>query len=94
MPCNLKVCIVLSIFLIVFNLAYSVFSLKVWKDYTESFYFYSQLVKENTLLMKEVYEKINYRRLMEYAKRHGFEDVSPKDVKGILEIYLTSEKSE
>ncbi|WP_164930644.1 hypothetical protein [Aquifex aeolicus] len=86
--------IILITFLMVFNLVYSIYSLRVWKEYTESFYFYSHLVKENMLLMKEVHERINYRKLLKYARKHGFKDVSPKDVKGILEIYLTSEKSE
>jgi len=84
----------LTIVLIILNIVYSVYSMRVWKDYTEKFYFYTELVKENMLLAKEVHEKINYRKLLEYAKKHGFKDVSPQDIKGILEIYLTNERSE
>ena len=89
--------ILLIIFLLIFNLLYSLYSLRVWKDYTEKVLLYRKLQRENLILSKKIEDFFTYKRLKRYAKRRGFKDISPEDVeffKEFLRKGLSSEKSE
>ncbi|GAB6065795.1 hypothetical protein JCM9492_08870 [Aquifex pyrophilus] len=84
----------LILLLIIFNILFSVYSLREWKEYTEMYFLYTKLTRENLVLLKKVEEKLSYDELIRYARKRGFKDVSPEDVKGFLEIYQPSGKSE
>ncbi|NPA32585.1 MAG: hypothetical protein GXO04_03050 [Aquificae bacterium] len=86
--------LLISVLLIVLNLTFSWFALRTWRNYTEKFYLYNKLTTENLLLLRDIEHEINYEKLLRYAKKKGFKDVSPQDVKGFLRIYQPSARSE
>ncbi len=77
----------------IFNLLYSYYALRAWKNYSEKFFFYQKLVRDNLILTKKIESKISYRALLRYAKRRGFKDVSPKDVEGFREFLTKGQSS-
>ncbi|WP_461831500.1 hypothetical protein [Aquifex sp.] len=84
----------LILLLIIFNILFSLYSLRQWKEYTEMYFLYTKLMRDNSALLKKVEEKLNYEELIRYARKKGFKDITPEDIKGFLEIYQPSGKSE
>ncbi len=84
----------LILLLIIFNILFSLYSLRQWKEYTEMYFLYTKLMRDNSALLKKVEERLNYEELIRYARKKGFKDITPEDIKGFLEIYQPSGKSE
>lgn len=89
----MRILILTILALVVFNLLYSYYALRAWKNYSEKFFFYQKLVRDNLILTKKIESKINYKALLRYARRRGFKDVSPKDVEGFREFLMKGQSS-
>ncbi len=82
----MKKLIVIILTLVLFNLFYSYYALRAWKNFSEKFFFYQKLVRDNLILTKKIEEKLNYNELIKYAKRRGFKDITPEDVEAFREF--------
>ena len=89
----MKAIILAILFLVLFNLIFSYYALRTWKNYSEKFFFYQKLVRDNLLITKKIESELNYKKLLRYARRRGFKDVSLKDVEGFKEFLMKGQSN-
>jgi len=88
-----KTLILTIVFLVLFNLLFSYYALRAWKNYSEKFFFYQKLLRDNLILTRKIESKLNYQELLRYAERKGFKDVSLEDVVGFREFLTKGQSS-
>ena len=89
----MKTLALIIILLVIFNLLFSYYALRAWKNYSEKFFFYQKLIRDNLILTKKIESELNYKELLKYARRRGFKDVSLKDVEGFREFLTRGQSS-